>query len=97
MTSEISITYMINLSDDPERNHFHKRIESLMGKSIRYVKTLQSGGFPWHFRLSQTSPRFTGYLSTTSIINYSICEVCYNNPPKLDYIYICSFGKLRKL
>ena len=49
MTSEISITYMINLRDDLERKHFHKEIESLMAKSMRYVKALQYGWFSMAF------------------------------------------------
>ena len=83
---------MINLRDDPERNHFHKGFEIIMRKSMIYVKTLHSSGFPWYFRLSVPSPRITGDLSKTSIINEGIRSVCYNNLPNLDYIYICSFG-----
>ena len=45
MKTEISITYMINPREDTYRKHSHKGIESIMGKYMRYVKTLQYSGF----------------------------------------------------
>ena len=45
VASEISITYMIKITDDPERKHVHKGTESLTGKYMRYLKTLQYSGF----------------------------------------------------